>query len=55
MSTVAKNICYDLSNKAGLSVTIINLLDFYVPIRGNMRRSRSRAGSIEITDPDLQK
>ena len=24
----------------------MNLLDFYIPIRGNMRRNRSRAGSL---------
>jgi pantothenate kinase-related protein Tda10 len=52
MSTVAKNIKKDLIKKAGVSCTLINLLDFYKPIRGNMRRTRSRAGSLEIADPE---
>lgn len=35
---------------AGITCSVLNLLDFYKPIRGNMRRSRSRAGSYEDLD-----
>ena len=45
MSTVAKSIKNDL-NADGLSVNILSLLDFYKPIRGELKKSRSRAGSL---------
>ena len=45
MSTVAKQIQRDLLEKNKTKTEIINLLDFYNPIRGNLRRGRSRAGS----------
>jgi len=46
MSTVAKSMKMELQNKANIAAEIINLIDFYNPIRGNMRRNRSRAGSL---------
>jgi hypothetical protein len=49
MSTVAKNIKDELYEKSGIETEILNLIDFYVPLRGNLRREgRSRAGSIVI-------
>lgn len=45
MSTVAKQIQRDLLEKNKTKSEIINLSDFYNPIRGNLRRGRSRAGS----------
>jgi hypothetical protein len=50
MSTVARNIQDDLRNKAGIDSAILNLVDFYVPIRGNMRRNRTRAGSLTLEE-----
>ena len=47
MSTVAKSMKKELYDKAGIPSEIINLIDFYLPIRGNMRRNRSRAGSLK--------
>jgi hypothetical protein len=46
MSTVAKSMKIMLLEKAKIQTEIINLIDFYVPMRGNMRRHRSRAGSL---------
>ena len=46
MSTVARNIQEELRSKSGIRSSIIDLADFYRPIRGNMRRNRSRAGSL---------
>ena len=45
MSTVAKSIQNDLKAD-GLSVNILSLLDFYKPLRGDIKKSRSRAGSL---------
>ena len=45
MSTVAMNIKQDL-NRDGISVEIFTLLDFYKPERGELKKSRSRAGSM---------
>ena len=45
MSTVATNIRQDLQ-KSGISTTIVSLVNFYYPLRGNLRKSRSRAGSL---------
>ena len=45
MSTVATNIRQELQ-KAGISTTIVSLVNFYHPLRGNLRKSRSRAGSL---------
>lgn len=47
MSTVAKSMKIELLNKAKIQVEIINMIDFYVPIRGSLRRNRSRAGSLK--------
>ena len=46
MSTVAKNIGRELK-MIGITHEIISLKDFYIPIRGNLRRNRSRAGSLQ--------
>ena len=49
MSTVATNIKDELHEKSGIECEILNLIDFYVPLRGNLRReARSRANSIVI-------
>ena len=45
MSSVAENIKADL-DKAGITSSIINLIDFYKPIRGKINKQRSRAGSL---------
>ena len=45
MSTVAKNIKSEL-DKSQITSTIINLIDFYKPIRGKINKQRSRAGSL---------
>ena len=45
MSTVGKSIKADLDN-AGISSVRFTLLDFYKPIRGEIKESRSRAGSL---------
>lgn len=45
MSSVAKNIKEDLE-RAGISSTIINQIDFYKPLRGKVNKQRSRAGSL---------
>jgi len=51
MSTVARKIQEELKSKSGISSAILNLSDFYVPIRGNMRRKhRSRTGSINMEE-----
>jgi len=50
MSTVAHKIQDELKSKAGIDSAILNLVDFYVPIRGNMRRHRSRAGSTNLEE-----
>jgi len=52
MSTVAHTIKNELQNKANISCAIMNLLDFYIPYRGNMRRNRLRANSIENLPDD---
>jgi hypothetical protein len=51
MSTVAQSMQQYL-RKANIQSEIINLIDFYVPLRGNMRRQRSRAGSLIPDDED---
>lgn len=49
MSTVATSIKDELLEKAGIETEILNQIDFYRPIRGNLRREgRSRASSIII-------
>ena len=45
MSTVAKNI-HDELTKANISCASISLVNFYQPIRGNVHKKRSRAGSL---------
>lgn len=45
MSVVAKSIHDDLV-KSGISTSIVNVNNFYRPIRGNLRKNRSRAGSL---------
>ena len=45
MSTVAKNIKADLY-RSGISSERFTLLDFYKPLRGDLKKSRSRAGSL---------
>ena len=45
MSTVAHNIQTELQ-KSNISVSVVNLSNFYRPIRGNLRKNRSRAGSL---------
>ena len=45
MSTVAKNIKAEL-DRSGISSERFTLLDFYKPIRGELKQSRSRAGSL---------
>lgn len=51
MSTVARKIQEELKSKSGISSAILNLSDFYVPIRGNMRRkNRSRANSMNVEE-----
>lgn len=48
MSTVAHKIQDELKSKSGIESVILNLIDFYVPIRGNMRRKR--AGSMNVEE-----
>ena len=56
MSTVAKSIKDELYNKSGIQTEILNLIDFYLPLRGNMRREgRSRAGSLVINENEENK
>ena len=51
MSTVAKNIMDDLYNKSGIEAQILNLIDFYKPMRGNLRRvTRERKNSLLPSD-----
>jgi uridine kinase len=45
MSTVAKKIRFELA-RSNISTAVINLANFYRPIRGNLRKQRSRAGSL---------
>ena len=45
MSTVAKSIKADME-KSGIKTEIFSLLNFYKPIRGELKKSRSRAGSL---------
>lgn len=45
MSTVAKNIKTELQ-KSNISTAVVSLANFYRPIRGNLRKNRSRAGSL---------
>lgn len=46
MLTVAKSMKIELLNKAKIHAEIINLIDFYLPIRGSMRRNRSNSSSL---------
>ena len=50
MSTVAAQIKNELKIKSGVESVILNLIDFYVPIRGNLRRNRNRAGSMNMEE-----
>lgn len=50
MSTVSFQIKEELKRKAGIESAILNLVDFYVPIRGNLRRKRKRAGSMNMEE-----
>lgn len=52
MSTVAQNMKKLLFEQGGIFAEIIHLKDFYVPIRGNLRRKRSRAGSLMPEEVD---
>ena len=54
MSTVAKSMKIELLNKANIQVEIIPMIDFYLPIRGSMRRNRSRAGSLMGDENDQE-
>jgi len=45
MSTVAESIKREL-DKAAITSSIVNLIDFYKPIRGKINKQRSRAGSL---------
>ena len=45
MSTVASNIKTELQ-KSNISTAVVSLVNFYRPIRGNLRKQRSRAGSL---------
>lgn len=54
MSTVARSMKNELQNRAKISAEIINLIDFYVPIRGNMRRNRSRSSSLIPNDENSE-
>jgi hypothetical protein len=50
MSTVAHKIQDELKSKSGINSAILNMRDFYVPIRGNMRRNRNRTGSMNLEE-----
>lgn len=52
MSTVARNVQDELKKRAGVESAILNLVDFYVPIRGNMRRNRTK--SMEYTEENKE-
>lgn len=52
MSTVAQSIKNELRDKAEIQSEIIHSIDFYVPLRGNMRRQRSRASSLVPDNED---
>jgi hypothetical protein len=52
MSTVARAMKIELKQKYNIDSEIINLIDFYIPLRGNMRRNRSRAGSLKGDEND---
>lgn len=43
MSTVANDMKDDLWDKYKIKAEILNLKDFYNPIRGSMRRDRGRS------------
>lgn len=45
MSTVARQIRDELV-RSGISTQIVRLFDFYQPLRGNISKPRSRAGSL---------
>ena len=45
MSTVARQIRDELV-RSGISTQIVRLFDFYQPLRGNIQKPRSRAGSL---------
>lgn len=53
MSTVAHSIKDELEKKSGIKSTILNIVDFYVPIRGNMRRNRTRSANLEENKEDI--
>jgi len=55
MSTVANDIKVQLWNLYKINAEILNLKDFYTPIRGSMRRHRSRAGSLLLDGDEEQK
>ena len=52
MSTVARAMKIELKQKYQIESEIINLIDFYIPLRGSMRRNRSRAGSLKGDEND---
>ena len=54
MSTVAKSMKMELLNKAKINAEIINLIDFYLPIRGSMRRNRSNSSSLQPDENDKE-
>lgn len=45
MITVASKVKRELQ-KSNISANIISLINFYQPLRGNLRKKRSRAGSL---------
>lgn len=53
MSTVARAM-KELLNRAEIKADIINLIDFYLPLRGSMRRNRSHSGSLMGDDKDKE-
>jgi len=55
MSTVANDIKDQLWELYKIKAEILNLIDFYTPIRGSMRRGRSRAGSLLLDGDEEQK
>ena len=55
MSTVANSIKEMLKTNYNIQTEIFNQIDFYVPIRGNLRRYRPRAGSLLLDGNDEQK
>ena len=52
---MANDIKDELWDYYKIKAEILNLKDFYNPIRGSMRRGRSRAGSLLLEGDEEQK